>query len=517
MTEGSHGLSRRKLLGAVGTVGAAAALGGVGTTAFFSDEEEFANNRLVAGSLDLKLDWEEYYADWSDDEVAAVGDVLMAADSDQYLETYPDDYVGLPTPENALVAIPEGDVGAFFDAAATEAYPDTDDDGRVDYPGGYDVCVHGADTPADLDPTADPNSLDPSVDDAFLREGTGLRTNGDDTVAGGTPKPLISVEDLKPGDFGEVTLSTHLCDNDGYLWLSATQRSESDNSQTEPERTDPNENDGLAGGELADQIRVAVWYDGVETDDRGIDPTPGPSDPDGNNLLDANEMIIQEMSLSAFLAVADTGRGIGLLPPVVGGADGQDGPGGQLAFACAPEMGTVSQPGSAGIQPGQRITVGGADGDTTVTIDDVRTDDGDTVGFDFSVTSPQAIAPGNFLGVCSLKIEGSDGSVVVDYGAGGCVRNSLFLPRFDQPDVGTVESVTFDLCLFQGGGQVGGRPSFTGSNTYYIGFAWWLPVDHGNELQTDSVSFDLGFHAEQRRHNENPFEGIDLLGGLPAR
>jgi hypothetical protein len=33
-------------------------------------------------------------------------------------------------------------------------------------------------------------------------------------------------------------------------------------------------------------------------------------------------------------------------------------------------------------------------------------------------------------------------------------------------------------------------------------FAWWVPVDHGNEIQSDSATFDLGLYAEQCRHND---------------
>ena len=32
---------------------------------------------------------------------------------------------------------------------------------------------------------------------------------------------------------------------------------------------------------------------------------------------------------------------------------------------------------------------------------------------------------------------------------------------------------------------------------HYLGVSWELPVDHGNEIQTDSVTFDLGFDTEQ--------------------
>jgi predicted ribosomally synthesized peptide with SipW-like signal peptide len=57
MGDGRTGLSRRQLLVGAGTVGGAAALGGAGSMAFFSDEETFANNELVAGELDLAVAW----------------------------------------------------------------------------------------------------------------------------------------------------------------------------------------------------------------------------------------------------------------------------------------------------------------------------------------------------------------------------------------------------------------------------------------------------------------------------
>ncbi|MFC6988186.1 hypothetical protein ACFQJD_04685 [Haloplanus sp. GCM10025708] len=46
------------------------------------------------------------------------------------------------------------------------------------------------------------------------------------------------------------------------------------------------------------------------------------------------------------------------------------------------------------------------------------------------------------------------------------------------------------------------RDCFPGNSTKCIGFSWWLPVDHANEIQSDSVQFDLGFYTEQCRHND---------------
>src|SRR6056297_660392 len=56
-----HNLTRRKLLAGLGAVGLASAGAGLGTSAFFSDRESFTNNRLVAGELDLLVDWQQHY------------------------------------------------------------------------------------------------------------------------------------------------------------------------------------------------------------------------------------------------------------------------------------------------------------------------------------------------------------------------------------------------------------------------------------------------------------------------
>jgi len=54
-------LTRRKILASTGAVGLAGAGAGLGTSAFFSDEESFGNNTLTVGSLDLVVSAETYY------------------------------------------------------------------------------------------------------------------------------------------------------------------------------------------------------------------------------------------------------------------------------------------------------------------------------------------------------------------------------------------------------------------------------------------------------------------------
>ena len=50
-----YSLSRRRMLAGLGAVGLASAGAGLGTSAYFSDEESFENNTLTAGELDLSV------------------------------------------------------------------------------------------------------------------------------------------------------------------------------------------------------------------------------------------------------------------------------------------------------------------------------------------------------------------------------------------------------------------------------------------------------------------------------
>ena len=45
-----------------------------------------------------------------------------------------------------------------------------------------------------------------------------------------------------------------------------------------------------------------------------------------------------------------------------------------------------------------------------------------------------------------------------------------------------------------------------GSTTYYFGLAWELPIETGNEVQSDSFTADMIFQVEQFRNNPNPFD-----------
>ena len=275
-------LTRRGVLASMGAVGAAAALGGAGTMAFFNDTESFTGNRLVAGELDLKMDWEESY-------------------NGQLQEKVPP----RPILSRAEIAI---------------QFPSLSD---------AEVEAHFRDQFRDV-----PDQLQ---------------------------APVVAVDDVKPGDHGEVTFSLHLFDNPGYLWLGGGLDGNRENGQSEPENeTDATGGDpGVGLGEFGDAARARIWYD--ENGDNVYQP---------GQEAEPNETLIVEDSLSAVLAALSQG----------------------------------------------------------------------------------------------IPLDG---------------------------DRSTPE-----------------RDCYPNSTTQYLGFEWWVPVEVGNEIQTDSAAFTLSFYAEQCRHN-------DGIGNVP--
>ena len=309
--------TRRKALAAIGSIGVASAGAGLGTSAYFSDQETFGNNQLTAGELDMKVSWAEHYSDWSEDEA----EFASMADGELVID----------------------DQEGFMNATLQEQFPDKQTRTAIDE-GDADPCEELADVPDDLE------------------------------------KPVIEIEDVKPGDFGEVTFDFALCDNPGYVWLNGEILDASENGLTEPEADDPDEEEGVV--ELLDEIQVTVWHD------------------DGDNVLEDTETIVTDRE------------------------------------------------------------------------------------FDPDPTSS------------AIAVSGEDRII-----ARGTLREVLTQLSVEDGIPLDADPTTDD------------RDCFTNSPTiHYLGFAWELPVDHANEIQSDSVEFDLGFYTEQCRHNE----GVGLATDLEA-
>ncbi|MDR5657340.1 SipW-dependent-type signal peptide-containing protein [Halodesulfurarchaeum sp. HSR-GB] len=585
-------ISRRKTLAALGTIGAASAGAGLGTSAWFSDTETFEGNTITAGELDLKVDWEEHYYDGS-----SGGEFVS------YSEPSEGDNVALPDPEDPQVWVPRDSLGEFMDATALEAFPDPDGDGiqemeydQMDGSWTYDPCSMGADTPEDLDP----------------KIANALRTDNGDTYdeEAGEYKPLIALDDVKPGDFGELTFSLHLCDNPGYLWMQAGNVTWWENDTTEPEA----EADGETGGsmqnntdgadiELADAIKTVWWYDargdnviqdcgeetlyltdsvsGSDTSTRlfEVTLTEGNAElvelyEDDTGNFNQTDAIAATLNGDAILFFDKSSHHLGRydigsdafddLGEVDGATDGivlaGHSPSGTLwaasqdddnLYTIDPSGPSMTAMGDTGIDIQGADLVFAADGTmyiwTAATdeaglykVDDPASDttaepvDEANIG-DFTETITGLAIRGSGTGQLVGSDRENDAIVTIDR-TDGSIIESYPMQVGDEAydyDYGDMTSGKFcgevfhrgtlggDLAALSSGNgipldgnratpfdEIGGEPASDDRDTFvpgvnhYIGFAWYVPPEVGNEIQTDAVEFDLGFYTEQARHND---------------
>jgi len=522
MSDNDIELSRRKILAGLGAVGAAGAGAGLGTSALFSDEESFTGNTIAAGTLDLKVDWEEHY---SYPQLFGMPDPTTDLD---VTRSEPDDtegYVALPDPESPAVWVAEDDLGAYMDNTSIEAYPDVDDDGVQD---GFNTdqigpaCTDGADTSTDLDP-----------------EG-GLRTLNADTEGGA---PLVNLADVKPGDFGELTLSFHLCNNPGYVWLGGELVEAAEGGHTEPEGasdaesggpgeqvTDLDQSDGI---ELLDEIEATVWYD---TDCDNVFEPGGEEGDDGepadvmlvldrsgsmsgqkitnaksgaSNLVDAlgpNDRV----GLVSFASSTSEDAALTSDHEAVNTAIGNLSAGGGTTMGPAVDAAQDELQNGANARSGARKIMivlgdGAASDDPTDEASDART--AGTEIFTIAYGNPGSTAEATLQDMATdpdsdhyFEADVSEIESLLQ-SLGGTVGSSgeSLITR------GSLRSVLQELetgIALDAGLDNEGRDCYPALQTNCVGLSWHLPVEAGNEVQSDSVSFDLGFYAEQCRNND---------------
>lgn len=123
------------------------------------------------------------------------------------------------------------------------------------------------------------------------------------------PRQFFNFRDVKPGDWGEDTISLHVKDNDSWLCADVKLTSDDDNGLTEPEGDDGDTTPGIGEGELADHVNFYWWAD------------------DGDNVFEEDEKLLPSGPLgvlsvgqTATVALADSQTNIwGDQGPLPGG------------------------------------------------------------------------------------------------------------------------------------------------------------------------------------------------------
>ncbi|WP_257299627.1 SipW-dependent-type signal peptide-containing protein [Haloarchaeobius sp. FL176] len=526
------GLSRRRLLGGLGAIGVASAGAGLGTSAYFSDVESFDGNSMTAGALDLKVGWEEHYSNWSDDEGNGINGTVEMEQGANFTagSTVGSPRVGLPANAAAMLSFNNStDAQQFLDNTQEDVYPDG--------PNGYDSSDFMTGT-----------SIDCTADNPGL---------ADDDAA----PPVIELDDVKPGDFGEVTFSFAICDNPGYVWAQAFLEDASENGLNEPEMADEDEDQTInstgdvdpADGdvELLDEIMVAIWLDdGSNSQNCGEQPLtvgslrdtinniPNPGQrldgrnvPEGSTAAGNNKQLTatgvnrfdvnQDGSWDVDFELADdpAGNNRKVAKATSGGQQTED-----YASSVVSVCETIGDIDSLTYQyyegdentnanPDEVVLLiqeadgtqhvvfrtAGSANNSNPTEDTWQTRD---VGAELSggVSGWHEIEDGGgYSGISDPETEyGSDATVLsmgagvgnTNGGSGSVSEIYVANPQVDTGD-GAVSLGNFPTACFRGGGSV-----------YNGVFAWWLPVDHGNEIQSDSATFTLGLYTEQCRHND---------------
>lgn len=451
-------LSRRKVLAGIGGIGVAAAGAGFGTSAYFNDGEVFEENTITAGELDLRIDWQQLYYG-------------PEANTDNYA--------------------PYGPAGKPF----VNAHPDHDMDGEqslaVD-----DHDYRYSDDDANIQDVLDCDTLENSDQMSFDTE---YRERD----------RLIELRDLKPGDCGEVTFSLHLCDNPGYIWWlgEASEYTE----------------------ELAKAITVKAWYD--------IECTNEFDEEDGDRVL------VASTTLKEFLDEGLSPAGRFLNPTVygagVGGDDALDGAvethtneldkiefekdgakmdgDGEILEIDQDENGNLrivalfrSPDGTQLIVEFSNLFVKNDDDDEIVATNRHDDDLDEIVQYDWKILDEfDGETSSDAPGMGAKRIKSSNETIEDDLvTSNGCTRNQDEVRTPSTNNMGIPQGISFvefEYCEQE-------RPPlcFPENETFCVAFEWCFPktcpphVDDINELQGESIDFDLGFYTEQCRHNGEP-------------
>ncbi|MFC5134976.1 MULTISPECIES: vWA domain-containing protein [Haloferacaceae] len=518
MDDKKIGLSRRKMLAGLGAVGVASAGAGLGTTAYFSDEESFEGNTLTAGELDLKMDYRMTYRGGSGRLAELQQNYPNATFVDEDMEPTDDDtgvYLldQVPSPEN--------------------------------YPGAEDWVI-GAN----------------GIFDPETGEGEGFQR--DELIdAGDLDEALIRIGDVKPGDYGEVTFSTHLYDNPGYMWMGGMLSSENQNGYTEPELEaleemgDPTD-DPDGDGQLADSIRAKIWYDDNcdnihqgerDEETEGVDVMLSIDNSGSMNSGSGSKMEQAKEAALEFVENLGPNDRVGLVTFESTG---------QLRQGLTSTHSTVEsflQPGNSGItSAGRTMMDAGVDlaadelndngrsgvDQVIILLGDGEPNESDRSGSDDVQNAKDAATDAKNDGIIVFTIglgvlNGSTAQTTLIDMASSSNGTTLYYDSPTGSDLDDIYSQISSVILtgeeiiaegtlrevmtaleagieLDANVQSEERVCFTNSVTRCFGFEWELPTDVGNEVQTDSVEFAIGFAAEQCRHNDgetNPYAPED--------
>ena len=515
-------ISRRKTLAALGTIGAASAGAGLGTSAWFSDTETFEGNSITAGSLDLKVDWQQTYN----------GPV---PDTNQVgwhpVNAYPDEDGDGSQDLDGVRYSGFGDVDPVFDAAEIPACCDCDEGEYYLTFGGESYCIEPLSGDGDIEAFYDYVDGSGSIqyssqNDAIQREDTSivfLYEDDDENLS------LVFVHDDYENEDGGSAASVVIegapaeagwMTGDGEWKVKDDPEGRSDWGFEEYETWEvdwawrADRTDGGAIGYLEEDFALKINASFNEAAERY---------PSGAGQIE--ELVV----LSGGSGIDDGSEEILLKDDI------SDEP-----------LAPITIHSACGIESGDDLPEGVFSSDLysdqkhLIAFDDVKPGDEGEVTFSLhlcdnpgyiwmngqlvsasenGVVEPEGVATEEDEDVvelldkvevtlwydedCDNTIDTSDdgpGEKVIAEGIP--LRTALeALSGNDGPGIPLDGDLSTEFNELEDPAADEGRKPFASSSSFCIGFSWEVPEEVENEIQTDSVEFDLGFYTEQARHN----------------
>ena len=554
-----HELSRRKVLAGLGAVGIASAGAGLGTTAFFSDSETFGDNTLTAGELDLLVDWQQTY-DFGEGQTFISahpdhdgdGEQSIAADNDAGQLRYSDfpdeedeDSNGANLPVLDCANIPPLEEADFGTDPVTGQEMETlvqlsdvkpGDSGEITF------SLHLCDNPGYVWMQAD-----------NVSESGGVHTE---------PEMLVDAENLPDlADAIEATLwYDEDCDNvyDGADPVDIMLTLDFSGSMLYDQyggivSTDDIQINGTTYSETTKidlvELGTRQFIDYLQSQNADVNVGVAYFDGEGSDDTEPRTGVLQAMTTD--LSVVDTALA-GLrqkLANVVSGGPGStpfDGDGDSDPFSNAGSIATGTYIGEGVDDAQAELDANGRGGaeKRNIVLSDGESFNG-TGSTTFSsptgaADDARAASPSPATDVYTINVDGS-ASVLQSMagpagGSGGYpaffndVTDPLNIPTvFGNLAAQTVaekvimqDSLGNVLAALSDGNGVPldgnratiydelsdpaddpDRDAFRGDGVMHcIALSWEVPFEAGNELQGDTLGFDLGFYTEQERHND---------------
>jgi predicted ribosomally synthesized peptide with SipW-like signal peptide len=554
------------MLAGLGAVGIASAGAGLGTTAYFSDSETFENNTLTAGELDLLVDWQQTY-DFGEGQTFISahpdhdgdGEQSIAADNDAGQLRYSDfpdeedeDSNGANLPVLDCANIPPLEEADFGTDPVTGQEMETlvqlsdvkpGDSGEITF------SLHLCDNPGYVWMQAD-----------NVTESGGVHTE---------PETLVDAENLPDlADAIEATLwYDEDCDNvyDGADPVDIMLTLDFSGSMLYDQyggivNTDDIQINGTTYSETTKidlvELGTRQFVDYLQSQNADANVGVAYFDGEGSDDTEPRTGILQGMTTD--LSVVDTalsGLRQKLANLVSGGAGSTpfDGDGDPDPFSNAGSIATGTYIGE-GVDDAQAEL--DANGRSGADKRNIVLSDGESFNGTGSTTfsSPtgaaddaRAASPSPATDVYTINVDGSASVLQSMAGpAGGSGGDPTFFNDIDDPlNIPTVfgnlaaQTVAEKVIMQDSLGNViaalsdgngipldgnratiydelsdpaddPDRDAFRGDGVMHcVALSWEVPFDAGNELQGDTLGFDLGFYTEQERHNDGAGPEVD--------